>query len=453
MNSVIQRKVATTDRNKYLLHTGDFMEIETGDGKYLFLSETLQFFKVANPSVGEYLRLCRAADTENTSLTPDEIKNIGGALSRKPIVAEVAEPQTPYNFLILNLTNSCNLACKYCFAETAAHGKTMSLDVAKQAVINMLNHADASNGYSIYFFGGEPLMKKELVRQITAFAYDEIVVKLGKKVNFLLNTNGTLITREIAEFFHHYHFKVTISLDGHKAYHNSNRVYHSGKGSFDQVMQGLETLKSQGVNTDCRATLSPETGDLVSLFRFFESLQVPYTCSFTLPSKYKSNREVTLFDTDKLASVENELKKVMDFFYQKLLIGEPFYYTGLNHGLLTLKHKKIRTHSCEAGRGSMTVDEEGHYYACQNMIPYKESVLGNITEGISAEKQEKYGVKNLSALAHCHSCPIRNLCAGGCEVQRLYDDENAKNQMCRLFLLEWKNRLYLYAKIKNIQKQ
>jgi uncharacterized protein len=391
---------------------------------------------------------------ENTTLTPDEISNIGRALSQKTVSPMSESTARAHNFLILNLTSGCNLSCKYCFAETlSSHHKSMSFIIARQALDNMLNQAADVEEYSIYFFGGEPLMKIELVQQITKYAYSEIMVKQGKKVRFLLNTNGTLISRESAEFFHRYNFKVTVSLDGHKAYHDANRTYRNGNGSYDKVMQGLDILKSQGVNTDCRATFNPNTGNLVALFRFFESLQLPYTYSFTVNSEYKMNLEATLFEEEQLALTDGELRKVMDFFYQKILLGEPLYYTGLNRKLMTLKHKMLRTHSCEAGRSSLTVDEEGNYYACQNMLPYKESVLGDIINGVSADKQQRYGVKELSALMDCQSCSIRHLCAGGCEVQRLNDDEKSKNQMCRLFRLEWKNLLYLYAKIKNIQKQ
>ena len=75
---------------------------------------------------------------------------------------------------------------------------------------------------------------------------------------------------------------------------------------------------------------------------------------------------------------------------------------------------------------------------------------GNVK--LSEQKHSKYeGI--IFKRNDCRACPIRNLCAGGCEVQRLNEDKNAKNQMCKLFLLEWKNLLYLYAKIKNTPKQ
>jgi hypothetical protein len=75
MNNAVNINEAQTDWGKYLLDAEDFMEIETGDGKYLFLSETLQYFKITEPPVDEYLRLCKTGDTENTYLGGEEIRN------------------------------------------------------------------------------------------------------------------------------------------------------------------------------------------------------------------------------------------------------------------------------------------------------------------------------------------------------------------------------------------
>lgn len=437
----------------FLLKRKDYLVVRSEKANYLFLSDSLRYFRITDPSVEEYLRLCDTGDVDNTSLSEDEIISIGTFLAKKENDESASQPDTGHDFLILNLTGGCNLACKYCFAEITKDYQTMTFDVARKAIMNMIDQENDSEEYSIYFFGGEPLLEKELIKQITEYAYNLVVGEQHKKVNFLINTNATLVDETIVQLFKQYDFKVTVSLDGPMNYHDRNRVYHSGRGSFNKVMEGVELLKNNEIRTDLRATFSPETQDLVSNFIFFESVKLPYAYSFTINSEYKLNKKETLFEEDQFKTIGRELRKVMDFFYTKIRNEETIYYTGLNRRLSVLKYKQKRTYSCEAGRKSMTVDEQGNYFACQNMIPYKQTIMGNVDTGIYEKKRYRFQSKDLALLLDCHQCVIRNLCAGGCEVERSNPDKKTKQQMCRLFHIEWKNLLYLYALLMETKKK
>ena len=223
--------------SKFLLDEKDYLIINSKDNNYLFLSESLQYFKITNTVVEEYLRQCKAKETNNTILSEEEITTIGNYLKQEPRETDrLISPNVSHNFLILNLTSGCNLCCKYCFAETMQKHKTMSLDTAKKAIDNMLLQNGEIDEYSICFFGGEPLLKKELVRQITEYAYSEITQKRSKKIVFRINTNATLIDDAICSLFKQYDFHVTISIDGPMELHDTNRIYANGRGSYDKVM-------------------------------------------------------------------------------------------------------------------------------------------------------------------------------------------------------------------------
>ena len=435
---------------RYLLKKNDYIVVSTENSKYLFLSDSLRYFKIADRSVEAYLRLCKTGEM-NDALTEEDVKSIGTFLTRDDTPEIVSQPDEGHDFLILNLTNACNLSCKYCFAETAGNHRTMTFEVAQKAIDAMINQKNTNN-YSIFFFGGEPVMQKSLVKKITLYAYQEIVIKKRGKIAFLLNTNATLIDDEIVQLFRKYDFKVTVSLDGPMRYHDRNRVFSSGKGSFEKVIEGVKKLKTNGVRTDIRATFSPDTQDLLSNFRFLESLQLPYAYSFTINSEYKMNLKETFFEEEQFDVVDSELRKVMDFFYEKILRGETIYYAGLNQKLMILRYKMIRDHSCEAGRKSLTVDEQGNYYACQNMIPYKQSIIGNVNWGVSVAQKHLFRSQDLEVLNECQDCSIRNLCAGGCAVERCNSNVKTQRQMCRLFHIEWENLLYFYALVKEIKK-
>lgn len=449
-STLIPQKQASL--NHYLLKKSDYLLVRSQTNKYLFLSETLQYFQIADPSIEEYIKLCNKGNINQTFLDKEKIMAIGNYLATPKKENNEKQQDIKHNFLILNLTGACNLCCKYCFAEIKKKHNTMTFDIAKKAIDHMINQQSEEKEYFLYFFGGEPLLKKHLIKEITEYAFEEITERKKKKINFLINTNATLIDDEIVLFYRQYNFKVTVSIDGPADYHNKNRVYKNSSGSFNNVMKGINLLKTNKITTDLRATFSPDTQDLISLFNFFEELKLPYTYSFTINSEYKLNLKETLFKENQFEIIDKELHKVMDFFFEKIKNKEIIHYTGLNQKLLKIKHKFKSTHACEAGRKSITIDENGNYYACQNMIPYKHTILGNIHTGISNEKKKHFRSKELKSLIECNNCSIRNLCGGGCEVERNNSNPKAKLQMCKLFHLEWKNLLYLYALIIEAKK-
>jgi radical SAM protein with 4Fe4S-binding SPASM domain len=449
MNAVAIEKQSMST---FLLNEKDYLIINSKGNDYLFLSDSLRYFKVTNMAVKEYLRLCKTKDIDETFLSEDEIMTISDYL--KQAVEEedkTIHPNVFHNFLILNLTSGCNLSCKYCFAETTQKHKTMSLPVAKKAIDNMLSQKGEANEYSIYFFGGEPLLKKELVRQITEYAYHEITQKRNKKIIFRINTNATLIDDAICLLFKHYDFRVTVSIDGPMEEHDTNRIYANGSGSYEVVMKNISLLKAHQITTNLRATFNPKARNLVSIFDFFEKMALPYAYSFTLNSEYKSNAADTHFADNQFEVIDKELTKSMDYFVSKIANREHIFCTEIISKLITIKHKQMRTHSCEAGRTSLTVDENGSYFACQNMLPYRQSILGNVNSGIDQAVRRKFMSKALRELSGCTRCAIRNLCVGGCEVERINAYDKSGAQTCKLARIEWKNILYAYARITEMK--
>ncbi|PXV59350.1 radical SAM protein with 4Fe4S-binding SPASM domain [Dysgonomonas alginatilytica] len=436
--------------NSFLLRPQDYWVINSEQNQYLFLSESLKFFKISDSSILEYLKICETKNVKDTFLTEDEIRNIGSILQQKDNAEEIeSKDELSHSFLILNVTNGCNLACKYCFANIVGKNyDTMSFETAKAAIDNMLGQGTLFEEYTIYFFGGEPMLKLGLVKQVVEYAETKIVVESGKKVKFLLNTNGTLFTPNSIAFLKKYNFRVTVSIDGPLEQHDINRVYRNGKGSFNKVMEGVQMLKDNKIPSNLRATFNPQTLDLFETFQFFEDLHLPYAYSFTINNDYKSNSDDTFFKEEDYEMIEWRMKQVMDSFSEKIKNNKPVYATGIANKLNAIKYKMKRKHACEAGRRSITVDESGKYYACQNMIPYKHTALGHVGYEIVEEQRQKYMSKSLNAIEQCRDCQIRNLCGGGCEVERLNSDTALKQQMCRFFKMEWKNILYTYSRLQ-----
>ena len=152
------------------------------------------------------------------------------------------------NTIILQVTQNCNLRCQYCvysgsYINRVHNNKRMSVEVAKQAIDFLVKHSENSKEISIGFYGGEPLLEVPLIREVVDYAEG---VFSGKKLLFNMTTNATLLNIETAKYLYEKKFNVTISLDGPKATHDSNRIFaNSNKGTFDAVMQNLELIRKE----------------------------------------------------------------------------------------------------------------------------------------------------------------------------------------------------------------
>lgn len=144
----------------------------------------------------------------------------------------------------------------------------MPLSVARNAIANMLEGNPDSERYTIYFFGGEPLLHKQFVRDVVEIAKEEIIFRRNKNVCFLLNTNGTLIDDDMMNFFVQEKFTVTVSIDGPQKVNDANRVFLNGRGSFRRIAENIERLKKGGVDFNLRATISPKSTRLLETFLF-----------------------------------------------------------------------------------------------------------------------------------------------------------------------------------------
>jgi uncharacterized protein len=156
--------------------------------------------------------------------------------------------------LIIKVVSTCNLACRYCDANTHSN-RRVSLDTVSHIIKKALDYADR---VEFIWHGGEPLLM--------GIQFYEKVVELqkryrreGQTIMNSLQTNGTLISQEWVDFFKANDFKVGVSLDGPPEVHNANRIFRNGQGSFEQVMRGIRLLKENGVEFGVLAVITKET--------------------------------------------------------------------------------------------------------------------------------------------------------------------------------------------------
>lgn len=420
--------------------------------EFVFLTGPQQIMELTTQELKTYFNNALGLSTKK-GLKVNYIKEITESLeeiissAEIPIESSTAPKQA---MLTLNITHECNMACKYCFASTTnKHKNVMPSYVARKAIQNLLHQFPNAETYMIYFFGGEPLLYKAFIKDAVNIAKQEICENANKRVSFLINTNGTLLSNPcLLDFLSKENFTVTISIDGPENENDRSRVFNNGRGSFSRIMEGINIMKNRNINFNLRATLSPRTRHLAKIFKFFEDMKIPYSYAFTITASTKEKYETQFSESD-MFRFDKELDSVMNYFLVKKINHQQIYAMDFNRKLDLVKNGSLITHGCEAGRNSLLVDESGNYFSCQNMLPFKETSIGNIDIGFDDDRRRCYRSHHLDSLPVCKLCWARYLCGGGCETERYVCSKEliaGFPQRCKMTQMEWKHIISTYIK-------
>ena len=280
---------------------------------------------------------------------------------------------------------------------------------------------------SISFFGGEPLLRFSLMRQIVS----SLEKLLPIPCSFHVTTNGTLITPEVAGFLQEHNFSAIVSLDGSKTGHDHLRKYPTGKGSFDDVIQGLENLRQHGPSVSARTTLrgtftadSLKVESLVDRLGFLNSL-----CDDGLGS-HVSVEPVFLGEsacTDpQLANEmtpdpnrpethtfwEETYAATATWWLERLRARKSPRFHHYNAYMRRLRMGAANVSECGASKGYFSISPGGVIYACHRESNTK---VGHIKHGgVDHELAAPWIDNRYYSRLKCPSCPFRNLCGGGC---------------------------------------
>jgi len=187
------------------------------------------------------------------------------------------------NVLYLLLTDRCNFRCSYCFFEKGFTGQASSSDMSKEAAKKAIDLYQKNlkkaieeklvepRDASIIFYGGEPLLNAKVLKFAVQYI-SELQEKnlLPKELLMNINTNGSLLTKDICRLLKKYNIENDISIDGPAEVHNKYRLYPNGKGTFDDVIKGFYLSKKEGVKTCISCTIGKHDMEkLPEIFRWF----------------------------------------------------------------------------------------------------------------------------------------------------------------------------------------
>ncbi|OYP57313.1 thioether cross-link-forming SCIFF peptide maturase, partial [Lachnotalea glycerini] len=153
-------------------------------------------------------------------------------------IMDFKKRKTVVKALCLHIAHDCNLACKYCFAEEGEyHGKRaiMSYEVGKKALDFLIANSGNRKNLEVDFFGGEPLMNWQVVKDLVIYGREQEVIH-DKKFRFTLTTNGVLLNEDILEFANQEMSNIVLSIDGRPEVHDYMRPFRNGKGSYELII-------------------------------------------------------------------------------------------------------------------------------------------------------------------------------------------------------------------------
>ena len=318
--------------------------------------------------------------------------------------------------LCLHVAHTCNLNCSYCFASQGKyHGERalMSLEVGKRALDFLIENSGTRHNLEVDFFGGEPLMNFEMLKDLVAYAR-EIEKKHNKNFRFTLTTNGVLIDDDVIDFANREMSNVVLSLDGRKEVHDRYRIDYAGNGSWDKIVPKFQKLVNARGHKDyyMRGTFTHANPDFLKDIEkmlelgFNELSMEPVVCA-------KGDKE-ELTDADFPILCE-QYERLAELMIKKRKEGKPFtfyhYMIDLQHGPCIYK----RISGCGSGTEYMAVTPWGDLYPCHQFVGDEAYKLGDIYNGVTnLEKQKEFADCNVYARKECKDCWAKLYCSGGC---------------------------------------
>ncbi len=352
--------------------------------------------------------------------------------------------------VVLMLSQACNLRCKYCYAGDGEYQDKgfMTKEVAKEA-IDFLFRESKRERLHIVLFGGEPLLNFTLFKYCVEYAKSKAVSE-NKKLSFSTTTNGTLLTKEIADFLIKNKFGITISIDGDKNTHDANRVDKFGFGTYDKIVNDIDNfLDIKKLNA--RATISSVNTSIDEIYSHLSKLGFG---SVRLSTSVNTMSEKNYQDL-----IKSNKKMIQDF---KINLEKNNFKECMNNSnimsiLNRLLEGGVRQKFCGAGNNMIAVDKQGEIYACHRLVDVKSSSYGNVkkTYDYSAKETILNQLSDVHNNSDCSKCWALSICGGGCPAENYYinNSYNIPHKLtCDLYRTNLEDILNIYVNLTDNQK-
>jgi uncharacterized protein len=320
--------------------------------------------------------------------------------------------------LCLNIAHDCNIRCGYCFASTGDyHGgrKLMPFSVASKAIDFLLETSGSRKRLEVDFFGGEPLMNFDVVKETVLYARER-EKEYGKRIGFTITTNGTLLNEEIEEFINENMDNIVLSIDGRKQVNDRMRKFIGGDGTYDSIMPKLKSFVASRGNKSyyIRGTFTANNLDF---------------CNDVLHLADEGFKEISIepvvaekekgyaLKEEHLPTIYQEYEKLAAKYIEYNENGKEFRYyhflMDLDGGPCVYK----RVSSCGSGAEYFAVTPDGELYPCHQFVGRQDYLIGDVWQGVTKkELQKKFSENTVYHKEKCMECWAKFYCSGGCQA-------------------------------------
>ncbi|MBP3351025.1 MAG: thioether cross-link-forming SCIFF peptide maturase [Lachnospiraceae bacterium] len=340
--------------------------------------------------------------------------------------------ETVVKALCLHIAHDCNLACQYCFAEEGEyHGRRalMSFEVGKKALDFLVANSGNRVNLEVDFFGGEPLMNWQVVKDLVAYGRS-LEEPHNKKFRFTLTTNGVLLNDEVLEFANKEMANIVLSIDGRKEVHDKMRPFRGGQGSYDMIVPKFQKVAESRdqMNYYVRGTFTHHNLDFSQDVLHLADLgfqQISVEPVVAPPQEDYAIRE------EDLPFLKEEYDRLAKAILERREKGQKFnffhFMIDLQGGPCVAK----RLSGCGSGTEYLAVTPWGDFYPCHQFVGQEKFLMGNVDTGIvNKDIMDEFKCCNVYAKDACKKCFAKFYCSGGCaanaynftgSINRTYD--------------------------------
>ena len=362
-----------------------------------------------------------ADDIEEIFKDIDELKKEGKLFSEdkfKDLQIDIKARPTQLKALCLHIAHDCNMCCKYCFAgegEYSGDRSLMSFEVGKRALDFLIEQSGSRKNLEVDFFGGEPLLNFDVVKQLVAYARS-IEKEKGKNFRFTLTTNGVLLNDEVMEWANKECYNVVLSLDGRKETNDRMRRTRNDKGTYDLILPKFQKMAKERNQQGyyIRGTYTHYNTDFANDILHLADLGFEQLAMEPVVTDPKMDYALQESDIPKLKDQYDLLAKEM---CKRNREGKGFtffhYMIDLEGGPCIYK----RISGCGVGTDYMAVTPWGDLYPCHQFVGDEKFLLGNVFDGVkNTDIVNEFKLCNVYSREACQDCFAKLYCSGGCSA-------------------------------------
>jgi uncharacterized protein len=311
----------------------------------------------------------------------------------------------------LHLTTSCNLNCDYCYSSPLGNNISMTEEIAAKSIDFAVNSMAENIG--VIFFGGEPLLKKDIIRSTVDYCR-QLESEHPHKYHFhyKITTNGLLLDKEFMQYALENKIMISLSIDGTKEAHDRHRKSADGKDTHEIIAGKIRDLLSYQPYANALMVVSPENVDT-----YYESVKflieegfVYIIAALNYAGKWEDGH---------LKKLKKQYELLAGYYKKLTLEEKKFFFSPFEMKLSThIKGKDILCTDCHLAKTQVSIAPNGDVYPCvqfvQDAVSNKEFVIGNVTTGFDNKKRGKLYSRSQSSNESCDVCTIKSRCNYKC---------------------------------------